>query len=61
MGWVRHTIGRGKGVTGAIVAKAIDDRLRYAASVIPGVALFEYRVEFHLEPASVISGTPMSK
>jgi len=61
MGWVRHTIGRGKEVTGVIVAKDIDDRLRYAASVIPGVALFEYRVEFYLEPASVISETPVSK
>ena len=61
MGWIRHTIGRGKGVNGVIVAKIIDDRLRYAASVIPGVALFEYRVEFHLEPVSDIPETPVSK
>jgi hypothetical protein len=51
MGWVKHTIGRGTEVRGAIVAKAIDDRLRYAALVIPGVTLFEYAVEFHLRPA----------
>lgn len=54
MGWLKHTIGRGKGVSGVIVARDIDERLRYAASVIPGVALFEYRVEFHLEPATAI-------
>jgi endonuclease len=52
MGWVRHTIGRDKDVHGIIVAKAIDENLRYAASVIPGVSLFEYQVEFHLRAAS---------
>lgn len=48
MGWVSQTIGKGKTVRGVIVARTIDERLRYAASVIPNVALFEYRVEFKL-------------
>lgn len=51
MGWVKQTIGRGQEVEGVIVAKAIDQRLRYAATVVPGVSLFEYSVEFHLKAA----------
>jgi len=56
MGWVSQTIGKGKTVTGVIVAKAIDDKMRYAATVIPQVYLFEYRVEFHLKEANSIRG-----
>lgn len=51
MGWVKQTIGRDREVRGVIVAKTIDDKLRYAASVIPNVSLFEYEVEFRLKPA----------
>lgn len=51
MGWVKHTIGRDRGVRGVIVAKAIDKRLRYAATVVPSITLFEYSVEFHLHAA----------
>lgn len=53
MGWIRHTIGRDRKVFGVIVAKIIDNRLRYAASIIPGVSLFEYQVQFQLTPASL--------
>jgi hypothetical protein len=55
MGWVKHTIGRGRTVDGVIVAKSINTRLRYAASVIPGVSLFEYHVVFHLQAAGAIT------
>ncbi len=51
MGWVKHTIGRDRNVKGVIVAKTIDKRLRYAATVVPCVTLLEYTVEFHLHPA----------
>lgn len=51
MGWVKQTIGKGKEVHGAIVARSISDRLRYAVSVVPNVSLFEYEVKFHLRPA----------
>lgn len=51
MGWVQHTIGRGRAVRGVIVARSIDARLRFAASVIPHVSLYEYEVEFRLTPA----------
>ena len=48
MGWVKHTIGKGKHVRGVIVAKAISHNLRYAATVILEVSLFEYEVSFAL-------------
>lgn len=56
MGWVRQTIGRDQQVRGVIVAKTIDDKLRYAAAVIPNVSLLEYEVEFHLRPANELPG-----
>lgn len=54
MGWVSSTIGKGKEVNGVIVATHIDQKLRYAASIIPNVSLFEYQVEFHLNEAGDI-------
>lgn len=51
MGWVQQTIGKGHGVFGVIVARSISENLRYAASIVPNVHLFEYEVEFHLRPA----------
>ena len=53
MGWVQQTVGKGREVRGVIVAKAINERLRYAASVFPNVSLFEYKVEFHLKQTSL--------
>jgi hypothetical protein len=56
MGWVQQTIGKGRKVFGIIVARAISENLRYAASVVPNVYLYEYEVEFHLHPAHGLSG-----
>lgn len=60
MGWVKQTIGREREVRGVIVAKTINDQLRYAASVIPNISLFEYEVEFHLRPAHQIRVSSVS-
>ena len=54
MGYVQHTIAEGREVRGVIVAKDIDDNLRYAASVVPQIYLFEYQMEFHLNEADEI-------
>ena len=54
MGWVSDTIGKGKEVKGIVVARVVDDRLRYSASVVPKLHLFEYRVDFHLTEADTI-------
>jgi len=51
MGWVRKNLAEAHKVTGVIVAGSVDDKLRYAASVIPDVALFEYTMSFALRPA----------
>lgn len=55
MGWIRQTIGKGKDVSGIIVAKEISDKLRYAISAVPNVTLFEYEVEFRLKLTHDIS------
>lgn len=51
MGWIKRTIGRGHDVFGVIVAKSVSENLRYAASIVPNLRLFEYEVEFRLRPA----------
>ncbi|MCP5410851.1 MAG: DUF91 domain-containing protein [Alphaproteobacteria bacterium] len=51
MGWVTQTIGKGRRVSGIIVAKGIGSNLRYSASMVPGVSLFEYEVNFQLQEA----------
>ena len=57
MGWVQQTIGRGRSVNGVIVARSISENLRYAASIVPNIHLFEYAVEFHLYPAHGLKRT----
>jgi hypothetical protein len=57
MGWVQQTIGKGRQVFGVIVAKSISENLRYAASIVPNVYLYEYEVEFHLHPAHDLTST----
>jgi hypothetical protein len=51
MGWIQQTIGKDQEVFGVIVARSISENLRYAASIVPKVHLFEYSVEFHLKSA----------
>jgi hypothetical protein len=51
MGWVKKNLAGGKEVRGVIVASAMDERLKYAALVVPGITLLEYEVEFRLRPA----------
>lgn len=48
MGWIKANMSPHKPVKGVIVAGNIDDKLRYAASVIPEVALFRYDLVFSL-------------
>lgn len=48
MGWVKLNLANGRNVDGVVVARSIDERLRYAAAVISNVALLEYEVEFRV-------------
>lgn len=54
MGWIKAHLAAGRKVRGVIVARAIDDKLRYAVSLVPDVSLFEYSVSFDLEPVACL-------
>jgi hypothetical protein len=56
MGWVKNTIGAGKVVYGIVVAKSVNEKLRYAASVRNNVYLYEYKAQFFLNEANEIGG-----
>ncbi len=53
MGWVKKNLAVGKEVSGVIVAKKVDEKLKYAASVVPRVSLFEYQVKFSIEQVEI--------
>jgi hypothetical protein len=55
MGWIKLNVAQGRGVTGVVVARSIDERLRYAVAVIPNVVLLEYEVEFRVHEVSSIT------
>jgi RecB family endonuclease NucS len=51
MGWVRAHLSPSADVSGVIVARSIDERLRYAVAVVPRVTLLEYDVSFQVREA----------
>ena len=52
MGWVKSELARpDQRVEGIILVGAADERLLYAASVVPGLRVVQYRIDFRLEPA----------
>jgi hypothetical protein len=55
MGWVKINLARDRKVIGVAVASSIDEKLRYAACVIPDVVLLEYEVEFRLRDVGSMS------
>jgi len=48
MGWVMKTLAGQREVHGVIVAKDMDERLRYASLPVPNVSLLEYEVDCRL-------------
>jgi len=48
MGWVKRELANTKRVRGVVVARSIDDKLRYAAAAVPNLSLFEYDIRFEL-------------
>jgi len=54
MGWVKIHLAVDRDVRVVVVARAIDEKLRYAACVIPNVALLEYEVQFRLHDVGSI-------
>ncbi len=53
MGWVKRHLAIEKPVRGVIVAASIDERLKYAAVVVPDVSILEYEVSFKLNDAGI--------
>ena len=53
MGWVKQNLAEDKGVKGVIAAKKVDEKLKYAASIIPVLSLFEYELNFKIEGVSI--------
>jgi RecB family endonuclease NucS len=59
MGWVKVNLAGARPVSGVVVARSIDERLRYAVSVIPSVVLLEYEVEFRVREVAAFNPTQM--
>lgn len=53
MGWVKKHLAGSKQVFGVIVASAISEKLRYAATQVPNVRLMEYQLSVELHPVSL--------
>jgi len=53
MGWIKLNLAKDKGVKGVIVAKKVDEKLKYAASIIPDISLFEYELNFKIQEVSI--------
>jgi hypothetical protein len=49
MGWIKLNLAYDKGVKGVIVAKNVDEKLKYASSIIPDISLFEYELNFKIQ------------
>ena len=53
MGWVRKNLSEKNNVKGVIVAKHVDEKLKYAASMTPDISLFEYELDFKINEVSI--------
>lgn len=53
MGWVKKSLAGQKEVLGIIVAKTMDEKLRYASFAVSNVRLLEYEVNFQLKAAEL--------
>ena len=48
MGWIKQNMAGDKKVLGVIVAQNVVEKLKYAASIIPQISLFEYELNFQI-------------
>jgi hypothetical protein len=58
MGWVKLNLAGERRVVGVIVASSIDEKLRYAVSVIPDAILLEYEVAFKIRGVDAMNAAP---
>jgi hypothetical protein len=60
MGWMKLNLAGERDVRGVIVARSMDEKLRYAAFIVPNVLLLEYEIQFRVRPVdSIASITPV--
>lgn len=52
MCYVRANIAGDKDVHGVIVAKSIDDKLKYAVTQVNNMTLIEYEINFNIDSVS---------
>jgi hypothetical protein len=53
MGWVKKNLTIDKKVIKIIVANRVDDKIKYAVSIIPEVSLYENEMKFELTKLKV--------
>jgi len=54
MGWVKKNLAKDKEVKGVIIAYDIDDKLKYATSMVnKNISLFKYKINFELNKIEV--------
>lgn len=53
MGWIKSKLATDKSVKGVIVASDINEKLKYAASIVQNVTLFKYQISFSLQQESL--------
>lgn len=53
MAWVTHNLAAGRAVRAIIIAAEIDEKLKYAASLVPSLRLMSYEITFSLAEHSL--------
>lgn len=54
MGWCQKRLASDRPVHGVIVAQSHSEKLKFAASVVPGLFIFEYSIEFRLNAVEIV-------
>lgn len=53
MGWIKENMASDKDVKGVIVSKKADEKIKYAASMVPEINLFEYELAFQIQEVTL--------
>jgi RecB family endonuclease NucS len=48
MGWVQKHLASSKTVSGVLVASNMDEKLKYAVSMLQNISMYEYKVSFNI-------------
>lgn len=53
MGWIKKNLAKDKKVVGVIVAKNIDEKLKYAVTQVENISVFEYVINFNINQIKI--------